>query len=54
VWWEVKQKDVLWLVVWPDGTRCSLDHLEEYLVFMDDDFEVVAIHDGEEHTQQLH
>lgn len=27
--------------MWPDGTMCELEELEEYLHFMSDDYELV-------------
>ena len=32
---------------WPDGTVCWLDDLEEYLVFMDAEFEIIWVHQHE-------
>ena len=29
------------VALWPDGTCCELDELEEYLTFMSDDYEIV-------------
>lgn len=32
-------------VLWPDGTSCELDELEEYLFWKSDDFELVLEED---------
>ena len=36
-----------WVCKWPDGTYCWLADLDEYLTFMGDDFEVIAVADYE-------
>jgi len=36
--------------IWPCGTRCFYEELEEYLVFMSDDFMVVEVDEEEEHS----
>jgi hypothetical protein len=33
--------DIEDLYVWPDGTTCREEDLEEYLTFMSDDYELV-------------
>jgi len=31
------------LCVWPDGTQCYRDELDEYLKFMSDDYEILCL-----------
>lgn len=31
------------ICLWPDGTSCFVDELEEFLSFMSDDYEVVKL-----------
>ena len=33
------------ICLWPDGTTCQRDGLEEYLSFMSDDFEIIPMDD---------
>ena len=46
------------IYLWPDGTWCREEDLEEYLGFMSDDFEVHQVlaydeHDNPCHTERL-
>ncbi len=55
---EAARKDVDLIYLWPDGTWCREEDLEEYLGFMSDDFEVHQVlaydeHDNPCHTERL-
>ena len=42
-----EEEDYRLVAKWPDGTWCEMEHLEEYLPFMGDDY-IIEEYDNED------